>query len=82
MAIDPAAGFLGALADAGLGMLKPAVVGDGILHRYRVDGDKAGSLNGWYVLHLDGQPFGAFGSWKTGQSLTWSARQPDMLSPA
>lgn len=82
MVIDPAASFLDALADAGLAMLKPAVVGDGVLHRYRVDGDKAGSLNGWYVLHLDGQPFGAFGSWKTGQSVTWTAHQPDTLSPA
>ena len=74
--------FLQALGDAGLAMLKPDLIGDGALHRYRVEGDKAGSLNGWYVLHLDNQPFGAFGSWKTGQSCTWSASRPETMSPA
>jgi hypothetical protein len=64
--------FLAALAEAGLAMVKADAVGDGWLHRYRVLDDKAGSANGWYVLHLDGTPFGAFGSWKPGQSLTWS----------
>ena len=67
---------------AGLAMLKPDLIGNGVLHRYRVDGDKAGSLNGWYVLHLDGQPFGAFGSWKTGQSCTWTASQPETMTLA
>jgi len=65
--------FIEALQTAGLAMVKPAIIADGRLHRYRVDGDKAGSLNGWYVLHLEAQPFGAFGSWKTGQSETWTA---------
>ena len=74
--------FLRALNDAGLSMLKPEIIGDGALHRYRVDGDKAGSLNGWYVLHLDGKPFGAFGSWKTGQSCAWSAERPESMTPA
>lgn len=68
----PIEGFMQALERAGLAMYKPAVIADGVLHRYRVDGDKAGSSNGWYVLHLDENPFGAFGSWKTGQSETWS----------
>ncbi|MBK7463038.1 MAG: hypothetical protein IPJ50_10300, partial [Betaproteobacteria bacterium] len=58
------------MADAGLAMHKPALLGDGALHRYRVVTDKAGSTNGWYALHLDEKPFGAFGSWKTGQSDT------------
>lgn len=71
--------FLNALADAGLVMVKPDVVADGRLHRFRVEGDKAGSLNGWYVLHGDDRPFGAFGSWKTGQSHTWHpAREKPM----
>jgi putative DNA primase/helicase len=69
---DPVEEFLQAQEQAGLAMCKPAVTADGGLHRYRVDGDKAGSSNGWYVLHLDVKPFGAFGSWKTGQSETWS----------
>lgn len=82
MSADHEAAFLQAMRDAGVGMLKPDLNGDGALHRYRVDGDKAGSLNGWYVLHLDSQPFGAFGSWKAGHSCTWTARQKETMTPA
>ena len=74
--------FLDALADAGLAMHKPALEIDGTLHRYRVAGDKSGSLNGWYVFHDETKPFGAFGSWKTGQSCTWSAEKPERMTPA
>lgn len=78
----PIDGFMVALVQAGLAMHKPAVTADGSLHRYRVDGDKSGSRNGWYVLHLDDKPFGAFGSWKTGQSCTWTAASPETMSEA
>lgn len=61
---------------ATLGPLDSLPVGDGTLHRIHIPGDKSGTLNGWYVLHLDGLPSGAFGSWKTGQTHTWSSRQP------
>ncbi len=74
--------FMDTLADSGLSMSKGEVIGDGDLHRYRVDGDKSWSLNGWYVLNLDGKPFGAFGSWKTGQSCTWTASRPETMTPA
>jgi putative DNA primase/helicase len=74
--------FLQAMADAGLAMHKPALVGDGTLHRYRVDGDRAGSKNGWYSLNLDSLPFGAFGSWKTGQSCTWTTGNPETMTEA
>ncbi len=74
--------FADALAAAGLAMVKPEVVADGRLHRYRVAGDKAGSLNGWYVLHLEAQPFGAFGSWKSGQSETWTAAHRNQMTEA
>lgn len=82
MSADHEAAFLRAMSDAGLAMLKPDLIGDGALHRYRVDGDKAGSLNGWYVARLDSRPFGAFGSWKTGQSCTWTASRPETMTPA
>ena len=49
---------------------------DGQIHRFHVPGDRAGSRNGWYVLHLDGIASGAFGSWKAGASSTWSSRRP------
>ncbi|WP_278446839.1 toprim domain-containing protein [Stutzerimonas kunmingensis] len=51
-------------------------VADGTIHRLRVPDDKPGTLNGWYVLHLDGIASGAFGSWKAGGSSTWSSRKP------
>jgi len=82
MSADHEAAVLQAMIDAGLAMLKPDLIGDGALHRYRVDGDKAGSLNGWYVVHLDSRPFGAFGSWKTGQSCSWTASRPESMTPA
>ncbi|MGV8889808.1 MAG: toprim domain-containing protein [Pseudomonas sp.] len=49
---------------------------DGNIHRFYVPGDRAGSRNGWYMLHLDGIACGVFGSWKTGVSQAWSSRQP------
>ncbi|HCB12131.1 MAG TPA: hypothetical protein DEP36_00970, partial [Gammaproteobacteria bacterium] len=51
---------------------KDAPVFDGQLHRYRVEGDKAGSKNAYYVLHLDGRAAGVFGSWKSGLRSTWA----------
>lgn len=71
MVCSPLIDFPEAMASAGLAMHKLALMADGVLHRYQVQGDKAGSKNGWYVLHTDGQLFGVFGSWKTGQSETW-----------
>lgn len=55
---------------------------DGQLRRFRVEGDKAGSNNGWMVFYGDGVPSGAFGSWKTGQSETWCAKGESDLSSA
>lgn len=49
---------------------------DGSIHRFHVPGDRSGSLNGWYVLHLDGIASGCFGSWKVGSCHTWSSRTP------
>lgn len=49
---------------------------DGAIHRFHVPDDKAGTLNGWYVLYLDGIASGAFGSWKTNGSSVWSSRAP------
>lgn len=51
-------------------------VADGSIHRFHVPGDKAGTHNGWYVLFADGIVSGCFGSWKAGNSYTWSSRKP------
>ena len=79
--IDPVSEFLRAMAEAGLAPVKHSIVADGRLHRYRVDGDRAGKENGWYVLHHDGIPAGAFGSWKTGDQHSWCAKSDNELTP-
>lgn len=58
------------------GLIDWLPVHDGAIHRFRVPDDKAGTLNGWYVLYLDGIASGAFGSWKEGGSRTWCSREP------
>lgn len=49
------------------------LIGDGQIHRVHITGDNPGTENGWYKLHLDGKPAGAFGSWKTGAKHTWTS---------
>jgi putative DNA primase/helicase len=73
--------FGAAMSDAGIA--PPADLHpDGELHRFHVDGDRASTENGWYVLHLDGVPAGGFGSWKTGIIQTWCAKRRETLTPA
>ncbi|MGK7312558.1 MAG: plasmid mobilization protein [Candidatus Longimicrobiales bacterium M2_2A_002] len=70
---DPVPAFRAEMEAAGL----PApteIVPDGQLHRFRVEGDKRGSKNGWYVLYPDEPPAGAFGCWKRGVDVTWCAK--------
>lgn len=58
-------------------------IADGRIHRYRVAGDKSGSLNGWYVLREQaGRQFATFGSWKTGQQHHWQDRQTTAMTQA
>ena len=69
---DTIAEFRAVMRDAGI--TPPDVIeADGQLHRFHVEGDKAGSRNGYYVLHLDGRAAGIFGSWKAGLRSTWAA---------
>jgi putative DNA primase/helicase len=57
------------------------IIADGKIHRFHVDGDKAGSRNGWYVLYGDnGLQAGAFGSWKTGETFTWPGKSEKAMS--
>lgn len=71
-----------ALAIEASGLGSPSIIPDGDLHRFRVEGDRAGSRNGWYSLHLDGTPAGIFGSWKTSETHTWCATSRDEMTPA
>ncbi len=78
--------MLDAMRAAGLAPAKDIELhGDGKLTRYRVEGDKSGSRNGWAVRHDHPMPAGAFGSWKTGESHTWrdattQPRTPEQLA--
>lgn len=48
------------------------IIADDRIHRFYIDGDRRGTKNGFYVLHTDGLPAGAFGSWK-GTKFKWRA---------
>jgi putative DNA primase/helicase len=75
--------FQDAMASAGLRPHKPIDLhSDGKIRRYRIEGDKAGSTNGWAVLHDGPVPFGAFGSWKTGETHTWREATSKPLTAA
>jgi len=69
---DSISAFRSAMAQAGL-LPSESIQSDGTLHRFKVEGDKPGSINGFYVLHLDHRPAGCFGSWKTGAKHSWRA---------
>lgn len=63
--------FRAAMADASM-VVNDSIIGDGTLYRVYVEGDKRGSKNGAYILHLDGRPSGYFEHFKTGIRSTWS----------
>lgn len=50
------------------------LIADGQLRRFYVEGDRAGSENGWYRIYADERPTAVFGSWKMpGCSFKWCA---------
>ena len=64
--------FQAAILDAGINPPN-TIIGDGMLHRAHCEGDRAGSKNLAYILHLDGRPAGWFQHFAKGVSATWSA---------
>ncbi len=75
--------LIDALLSVGLAPHKPLKLrSDGKIERFRVEGDKAGSLNGWIVYRDGNAPSASFGSWKTGEIHHWAARDWSQLSPA
>jgi len=71
--------FRAAIHNAGL--TPPDVIEpDGRLHRFAANGKRSDDA-GWYVLHDDGIPAGAFGDWRSGTSETWRADIGRRLSP-
>ena len=78
MPADPVQAMLEAMRASGIEPVDAGViVVDGALHRFRVEGDKPGTCNGWCVLR---PTFGVAGSWKSGTSCTWSSRSASSMS--
>ena len=62
------------------GLTPPDVIeADGKLRRF-ASNDQRGDDAGWYVLHDDGLPAGAFGCWRSGVQSTWCAKSDKELS--
>ncbi|HWQ39359.1 MAG TPA: AAA family ATPase [Burkholderiales bacterium] len=72
--------FRAAIHSAGLNP-PDRIEADGKLRRFATNG-RRGDDSGWYVLHGDGIPAGAFGDWRTGLSETWRADIGRALTPA
>lgn len=57
----------------------PDLIADGEIHRFSTNlriNDNAG----WYVLHSDGIPAGAFGDWRTGQVTSLCANLDEKMT--
>lgn len=79
---DPIRAFLDALAQAGIIPTEPnRIVPDGTLVRFGCEGDRGGSRNGWAILSLSPEPWGCFGSWRSGATGSWRASRGP-VSPA
>jgi len=73
--------FLEIMADNGLiPHMELFIEVTGKIKRFRAEGDKSGSKNGWYVLFDNGFLSGAFGNWKTGLTRSWCDKRKDKIS--
>jgi len=64
------------------GLQAPDVIhDDGAIHRFSTNG-KPTHKNGWYVLHMDATPAGAFGDWRSALQSTWCAKSNNAMTPA
>ena len=77
---DPIDLFKDAIAAAGLPP-PDTINADGKIHRFSSNG-KPRDDSGWYMLHLDGIPAGAFGCWRAGFSQNWWAKSEDTMTQA
>src|SRR5215468_11116811 len=77
---DAVAAFAEAMRAAGIE--PPAkIIDDGELHRFPTNGERHDDA-GWYVLHIDAIPWGAFGDWRTSVSRGWCAQPFETMTPA
>ena len=77
---DPIEHFRLAIAAAGL-EAPDDIQADGAIHRFSTSG-KRGDDSGWYSLHTDGVPAGAFGCWRLGLQSTWCAKSDNAMTDA
>jgi putative DNA primase/helicase len=73
--------FLAAMTAAGIVPVSTPAFPDGKMVRFRVEGDKSGSRNGWAILHSSPVVAGAFGSWKTGESNVFRLKDSRKFTP-
>jgi putative DNA primase/helicase len=57
------------------------IMDDGQRHRFTTNGRNSDGA-GWYILHADGIPAGAFGDWRTGFTQSWCSRSAQSLTKA
>ena len=76
--ISPEEDFRKALQEHGL-QTSERLIPDGEIHRFHVAGDKTGSKNGWYILHVDGKPNGQAGTWKGNKGFKWQGNGTNSL---
>ena len=77
---DPIEHFRLAIATAGL-EAPDNINADGAIHRFSTNG-RRGDDSGWYSLHTDGIPAGAFGCWREGLQSTWCAKTDNAMTDA
>jgi len=58
-----------------------SIIADDKLHRFGVPGDRPLSKNGWYVLYDGEIQAGRFGSWKTGENISWCSKKKTEFNP-
>lgn len=63
--------------------IRDTIVADGHMHRAHVEGDRQQSKSGWYILHLDEHPAGAFGCWKRYGKIkfSWTSKETTEWTP-
>ena len=70
------------LAIAATGLEAPmSINSDGSIHRFSTNGKRSDD-SGWYMLHMDGTPAGAFGCWRTGLQSSWCAKPDHVMTEA
>lgn len=62
--------------------IKDEILADGSLHRFKVEGDKHNSKNGWYIFYGDSLPAGSFGCFRRDIKETWAEKDSKAFTPS